>query len=92
MFEERRRKPLPAGRGAKKLPWGLPLLPPWTRALVARYFLATFSIVKKKAEVEGKTRYVSAVKMPADTKALHSLRPVPDYWRMGAVGVRNRTR
>ena len=74
VFEGRRRKPPLAGRGKAKLPWGLHLLPPWTRPLVARYFLATFPIIEKRETVDGKNKYLAAVKTPAEVKALRSLR------------------
>ena len=45
-FEGRTRKVGLVGSGKEKLPWGLTKLPPWTRALVARYFLGSFPSLK----------------------------------------------
>ena len=79
-FEGRKRRPPTPGRGWEKLPWGLRLLPPWTRALVARYFLATFPIIEKKIMVDGKKKYLAAAKTLAEGKALRSLRMLHGEW------------
>ena len=79
-FEGRKRRPPTPGRGEDKLPWGLRLLPPWTRALVARYFFATFPIIEKKAMVHGKKKYLAAEKTPAEVKALRTLRMLHVQW------------
>ena len=73
-FLGRKRKAPAAGRGKEKLPWGLTRLPPWTRALVARYFLGTFPIIERWEEVGGKRKYVAAAKTPAEKRALIILR------------------
>lgn len=73
-FDGRKRKPPPAGRGKKRLPWSLRLIPTWKRQLVVRYFFATFSIIEKKMEAEGKTKYLAAAKSSSEVKALRSLR------------------
>ena len=79
-FEGRKRRPPKAGRGKEKLPWGLRLLPPWSRALVARYFLVTFPIIEKRVTVAGKKKYLAAAKTPAEVKALRSLRMMHVEW------------
>ena len=79
-FRRRKRKPPTAGRKYETLPWGLRLLPPWTRPLVARYFFATFPILEKKEEENGKTAYSPAAKTAAETLALRSLRLLQSEW------------
>ena len=73
-------EPPPPGRGKEKLPWGLRLLPPWTRALVARYFFATFPIIEKEEKVDEKKKYLAPEKTPAEVKALSSLRMLHVEW------------
>ena len=52
------------------LPWGLKRLPPWSRALVARYFLGSFPIIERWEDVGGKRKYAAAAKSQAETRAL----------------------
>ena len=75
-----------AGRGHEKLPWGLRRLPPWTRALFARYFLGYFPIIKKWEEVDGKRKYTAAAKTPAETRALRVMRILHRAGRDGEEG------
>ena len=61
------------GKGQEKLPWGLTNLPPWTRALVARYFLGSFPIIERLEEVNWKRKYTAAAKTPEGARALRIL-------------------
>ena len=74
------------GRGKKKLPWGLKKLPPWTRALVARYFLGFFPIIERWEDVGGKRKYTAAVKSRAEKRALRILRILHRHGRDGEEG------
>ena len=69
-----------------KLPWGLRRLPPWTRALVARYFLGSFPIIETWVEAEGKRKYVAAAKTQAEARALRILRILHRHGRDGEEG------
>lgn len=74
MFEGRKRKPPPEGKGKKRFPYDLSIIPPGTWALVARYFLATFLIMEKKVDVDEKKKYVAERKSQTEKYALRSLR------------------
>ena len=74
------------GKGKEKLPWGLTKLPPWTRALVARYFLGSFPIIERWEDVGGKRKYAAAVKSRADERALRILRILHRHGRDGEEG------
>ena len=82
----RKRKASAAGRGKEKLPWGRLRLPPWTRALVARYFLGSFPIIERWEEVDGKRKYTAAAKTPAEARALRILRILHREGRDGEAG------
>ena len=81
----KRRAPLEES-GKVKLPWGLRRLPPWTRALVARYFLGSFPIIETWVEAEGKRKYVAAAKTQAEARALRILRILHRHGRDGEEG------
>ena len=49
-------------------------LPPWTRALVARYLLGNFPVIERWEAERGKRKYVAAAKTPAEKRALIILR------------------
>ena len=72
--------------GKKKLPWGLTKLPPWTRALVARYFLGPFPIIERWEDVGRKRKYASAEKTGAEKRALRFLRILHRHGRDGEEG------
>ena len=74
------------GKGKEKLPWGLTNLPPWTRALVARYFLGSFPIIERWEDLGGKRKYAAAVKTRAEKRALRILRILPWERRRGGKG------
>ena len=74
------------GKGKEKLPWGLTKLPPWTRALVARYFLGSFPIIERWEVVGGKRKYVVAEKTRAEKRALRILRILHRHGRDGEDG------
>ena len=86
VFDGRKRKAPAAGRGNEKLPWGLRQLPPWTRALVARYFLGSFPIIERWEEVDGKRKYIAAAMSPAERGALRILRILHRDGRGGEEG------
>ena len=69
-----------------KLPWGLRRLPPWTRPLVARYFLGSFPIMETWEEIDGKRKYSAVAKSPAETRALRILRILHRAGRDGEEG------
>ena len=69
-----------------KLPWGLRRLPPWTDALVARYFLGSFPIIERWEDVGGKRKCVVAAKTQAEARALRILRILHRQARDGADG------
>ena len=85
-FASRKRKATPAGKGKVKLPWGLRRLPPWTRPLVARYFLGSFPIMETWEEIDGKRKYSAVAKSPAETRALRILRILHRAGRDGEEG------
>lgn len=60
--------------------WGLRLLPPYTRALIARYFFATFPIIEKKVVVYWKLHYVATRKSETERLALRSMRLLEHEW------------
>ena len=63
--------------------WGLIKLPPWTRALVARYFLGSFPIIEMWEDVGEKRKYAAAVKSMAENRALRTLRILHRHGRDG---------
>lgn len=69
---------------------GMRLIPQWTRALRARYFLATFPIIEKKVEQDGRTnrKYFATRKFDAEKRAFRSFRLVEKGWsgKTGEVG------
>ena len=69
-----------------KLLWGLRRLPPWTRALVARYFLGSFPIIERWEDVGGKRKYMAAAKTQAEARALRILRILHRHGRDGEEG------
>ena len=85
-FEGRVRKVGLVGSGKEKLPRGLAKLPPWTRALVARYVLGTFPIIERREDVGGKRKYATAVKTRAEKRALRILRILHRHGRDGEEG------
>ena len=85
-FDGRKRKAPTVGSGKVQLPWGLRRLPPWSRALVARYFLGSFPIIERWEEVDGKRKYTAAGKSPAETRALRILRILHRDGRDGEEG------
>jgi len=85
-FAGRKRTAPPVGRGQAKLPWGLTLLPPWTRPLVARYFLGSFPIIERWEEVGGKRKYAAVAKSQAEKRALRILRILHRAGRDGEEG------
>ena len=85
-FEGRVRKVGLVGRGKEKLPWGLTKPPPWTHALVARYFLGSFPIIERWEDVGGKRKYAAAVKTRAEKRALRILRILHRHGRDGEEG------
>ena len=74
------------GSGKEKLPWGFTKLPPWTRALVARYFLGSFPIIERWEVVGGKRKYAAAEKTRAEKRALRILRIMHRHGRDGEEG------
>ena len=82
-FAGSKRKALSERSGKVKLPWGLRRLPPWTRALVARYFLGSFPIIERWEDVGGKKKYVAAAKTQAEARALRILRILHHHGRNG---------
>ena len=85
-FAGRKIKALSVASGKVKLPWGLRRLPPWTRALVARYFLGAFPIIERWEDVGGKRKYVAAAKTQAEARALRILRILRRHGRDGEEG------
>ena len=69
----------------EKLPW-VTKLPPWTRALVARYFLGSSPINERLGDVGGKRKYAAVVMTRAEKRALRILRILLRHGRDGEEG------